>query len=93
MSGRPNRDLEIEHAGPDQDDGWIPGVSMAALSDEKQAYLARLRASGLVIRSATLDSLPPPEHTLPPRRGLLGWIAWRIISVLRFRRMKHAPVP
>ena len=93
MSSRPNGVSEIEHAGLDQGDDWIPGVSMAALSEEKQAYIARLRASGVVIQSATLDHLPPPEHTLPPKRGLFGWIAWRIVSALRFRRMRHAPVP
>lgn len=93
MSKRLNGDPELAQAGRDQDDDWIPGVSMAALSEEKQAYIARLCASGLVIQSATLDYLPPPEHTLPPKRGLFGWIMWRIISVLRFRRMKHAPVP
>lgn len=75
------------------DDDGIPGVSMGALSEEKQAYIAALRASGLKIRSATLDYLPPPEHTLPPKRGLLGWIVWRIVSGLRFRRSRHALVP
>lgn len=93
MSSRPNGDSKLGRRGPDPGDDLIPGVSMAALSEEKQAYIARLRASGLVIQSATLDYLPPPEHTLPPKRGLFGWIAWRIVSALRFRRMKHAPVP
>jgi hypothetical protein len=93
MPGRPSGDREIERPIPELDDDWIPGVSMGALSEEKQAYIARLRASGLKITSATIDYLPPPEHTLPPKRGLFGYIAWRIISALRFRRSKHALVP
>jgi hypothetical protein len=35
-------------------------------------WVARLRAAGYHITPATRDDLPPPEHTLPPRRTAAG---------------------
>lgn len=72
---------------------------MPALSQDGPGVelVERLRAAGYEVLPATRDTLPEPEHTLPPRRQGLKRLRNAMVrlwsSTSNHVRVKHASIP
>jgi hypothetical protein len=78
--------------------GRKDGMSTRSEGSAGAELVERLRAAGYDVIPATHDTLPDPEHTLPPRRrGVrrrLGHALRRLwTGTSSHGRVKHAPVP